>query len=205
MKKVLVGLLVILVVVLTVSCEMGVGKKKGTKHYMHSESYSDDTSVGTFKNPLEYGDVISVYVPIWGEGKEEDGTRKSYEARKNITINSVMRGKKALKYIKGRSDHTGEPEEGYEYIVIDVGSTITDAETEDIPANLRAAKYLYVDGEGEMYELTDTYIALDDIYEGDIYNGESTSGTIVGNVKEEGEVLIRYTTIKGTPIFMKVK
>ncbi|MEC1261466.1 hypothetical protein P9D34_13590 [Bacillus swezeyi] len=153
-----------------------------------SEQESETAELGSIKNPFKFKDSEVIIDSVLGD----DG--KKYEAEISITVEEVIRGKKAYEILKEESSTNSKAEEGYEWALVKVKFGLDKIENEKYPITIaQEFSFDFVSHDGQIYNAEKPYISNG--LEGNIYAGTSKEGFIVQQVKQGDDFLIGYKSL----------
>lgn len=148
---------------------------------------------GKRSNPVPIGQTQSVAVSIY------DNESTSFAAKADITINSVKRGPEVLEFVKGINEYNEAPPEGYEYIMLDVTTALTESETEDYAWWMDGMQFNFIGSDGSPYEWTS--VVVEPELNGEIFVGGSLQGYVVNMVKTDDPIMVVYEDSNWENIF----
>lgn len=152
-----------------------------------------ETEYGKRSTPVPVGQTQVVSAAI------NDNDFNSYEAKAEITINSVTRGQEVLEFVQGINEFNETPPEGYEYMMLDVTATLIEAETEDYAWFMDGMLFNFIGGDGSPYEWTSVVVEPD--LSGEVYVGGTLEGKVVNMVKVDDPILLVFEDANWDNVF----
>ena len=185
MKKVLI-LFAVFTTFLLAACGAGnesTEKEPGSPEASKAEVEQDvekkeepkEAAFGKRSNPVPVGTTQPVDITIF------DNDSNSFTGKADITITEVKRGQEVLDLVLAQNEYNETPAEGYEYILLNVKATLTDAETEDYAWFASGYDFSFIGEDGSPYE--NVSVVYEPEFNGEVFVGGTVEGTIVNQVK----------------------
>jgi len=156
-----------------------------------------EKAVGTRSNPLPFGETITVKENIY------DDSFNSYESALEITLLELVRGEAAWKVIETENMFNEPADEGFEYVLIKVKGFLKESETDDDSLYFSNMNFNFVSNEGEVYDWGSVVIPNE--LSKELYNGGTSEGFIVNQVKIGDDFKVSYDSSEGSPVFFYVQ
>ena len=156
-----------------------------------------DNPLGTQSNPFPYGDTITV------DERIEYDNGDHHQVKVDLTLLDYIRGEEAYEMLLEKNQFNDEPDEGFEYVLVNVNAFVSDSETEDDPIWLSARSFKFISLDGSIYEFD--LLIVPDEFRGNVYNGGSTEGYIVGMVEIGEDFHLSYDSTSGSSVFFDIE
>ncbi|MEI4769809.1 hypothetical protein WAX74_09155 [Psychrobacillus sp. FJAT-51614] len=211
MKKALLYISLLLVLLL-VACGEKEATNESSAPTNKSEEVSNDIEVtekadktdsaetkgfGKRSNPVPVGTTQTVDIAIY------DNESNSFAGKADITITEVKRGQEVLDLVLAQNEYNETPPEGYEYILLNVKATLTEAETEDYAWLADGWDFDFIGEDGSPYEMTS--VVYEPEYHGEVYVGGTVEGFVVNQVKVNDPIKVVYEDGNWDNVFFSTK
>lgn len=199
----------LLLVMLLVACGEEEAKEKSSAPTNKSEEVSKDVETskeadktespefGKRSNPVPVGTTQSVDIAIY------DNESNSFAGKADITITEVKRGQEVLDLVLAQNEYNETPPEGYEYILLNVKATLTEAETEDYAWLADGWDFNFIGEDGSPYEMAS--VVYEPEYHGEVYVGGTVEGFVVNQVKVNDPIKVVYEDGNWDNVFFSTK
>ncbi|WP_156291338.1 hypothetical protein [Oceanobacillus salinisoli] len=171
-------------------------KEKNSDHPDSEEK--NEAKVGSRLNPVPFDQTAIVETTM----KNTSEPSESYKAKLEISIEEVLRGKKAEAMLTNENQVKQQPDAaGNELVLVKVKGKVVESETEDYALKLSGNDFDFVSNDGNVYHEGDSVKVPDDLQE-ELYNGAEGTGYVGGFVEVGDNFKIRYEAESG-PVFFE--